>query len=253
MKELVSIVIPIPEPDLSPMQERMLHHCLEALARYPVIFITFDNADLSIIREHKQDIDVVYFPKEYFESRETLAKLFLMEDFYDRLSWADYLLIHELNSWVVKDELYYWCKQGYDYIKASPVAIDQSQVHLSSRLVSGITGLTQAEKLQAGRYFQDNGLYLCKVQKMIETLKGKQKIAYQYRHQDDLINRDAVFWETETNRFWPQLQIPTRIVRNYFAKSVLDPSLDLSLSKEKLPFALTGINSKNITGMPYFD
>ena len=44
-----------------------------------------------------------------------------MEEFYERFNWADYLLIHELNSWIVKDELKYWCNQGYDFLKAAPV------------------------------------------------------------------------------------------------------------------------------------
>ena len=106
MKELVSVIIPILEPDLSPTQERILHHSLEMLANYPIIFITFQTADLSIVREHQNEIDVVYFPKEYFQSRESLAKLYLMPDFYERFSWSSFLLIHELNSWVLKDELH---------------------------------------------------------------------------------------------------------------------------------------------------
>lgn len=125
MKELVSVIIPVLDPNLNPTEERILHHCLEALANYPIVFITFEKADLSIIREHQKEIDVVYFPKEYFQSRETLGKLFLMEDFYHQFSWASFLLIHELNSWVIKDELYYWCKSGYDYLKAAPVSKKQ--------------------------------------------------------------------------------------------------------------------------------
>jgi len=252
MKELVSIIIPVPDPNLNPTQERILHHCLEALAKYPVIFITFEKADLGIIKEHKSDIDVIYFSKDYFQSRQTLAKLFLMEDFYHQFSWASFLLIHELNSWVVKDELFHWCKQGYDYLKAAPIQKNQGVFQDFFSGISKIAGLDQTTKQNIGNGFQDNGLYLCLVERMIATLQSKQKTAYQYRHNDDLLNRDAVFWEIEANRFWPDLRKPTPVVQNYFAQYADSQIIYPSVSKEKLPFALTGVNSTNIEGLPYF-
>ena len=247
MKELVSVIIPILEPDLSPTQERILHHSLEMLANYPIIFITFQTADLSIVREHQNEIDVVYFPKEYFQSRESLAKLYLMPDFYERFSWSSFLLIHELNSWVLKDELHYWCKQGYDYLRAAPVfpegfTIDKFKL---------IKGLDQAEKQVLGNAFQGNGLYLCLVERMAKTLKSKQKTAYEYRHHDELINRDSVFWEAEANRFWSNLRRPTAIVQSYFCQHADNQVTLISGIVDKSPFALTGINSKNIDSLPY--
>ena len=252
MKELVSVIIPVLNPDLNPVQEKILHHCLESLANYPIVFITYKEADLSIIREHKQDIDVVYFSKEYFESRKALGRLFLMEDFYHQFSWASYLLIHELNSWVVKDELYYWCKSGYDFLKAGPVINRQGIVQDFFRSISRITGLSKIEKQSLDSSFQDNGLYLCLVERMIATLKNKQKTAYHYRHHDDLQNSDAIFWEIEANRFWQNLRKPTSIVQNYFGQHAGNQIVNLIESKEKLPFAFTGVNSTNIDHLPYF-
>ena len=252
MKELVSVIIPVPNPDLSPTQERILHHCLEALANYTIIFVTFEKADLGIIKDHRKDIDVIYFPKEYFQSRQTLAKLFLMEDFYEQFSWANFLLMHELNSWIIKDELHHWCKQGYDYLKAAPITKNKS---VNTDFVSGISqfaGLNSTQKQSLGNSFQDNGLYLCLVERMIKILKSKEKTAYQYRHNNELSNRDSVFWEIEANRFWPNLRKPSRIVQNYFAQYADNQIINKLNIKEKLPFALTGINSTNIDGLPYF-
>lgn len=252
MKELVSVIIPVLDPDLSPTQERILHHCLEALHSYPIVFITFEKADLSIIKDHQKDIDVIYFPKEYFQSRQTLAKLFLMEDFYHQFSWANFLLIHELNSWIIKDELYHWCKQGYDYLKAGPVTQRQSSAEGFFNSITRIAGLNHTQKQVLGNSFQDNGLYLCLVERMITTLKSKQKTAYHYRHNDSLPNRDALFWEIEANRFWPNLRKPTKVVQNYFSRYADNQIVYHSELKDKLPFALTGVNSTNINDLPYF-
>ena len=247
MKELVSVIIPILNPDLNPVEERILHHSLEMLANYPIIFITFPNADLSIVREHQKEIDVVYFAKEYFQSRQALAKLFLMSDFYEQFSWSSFLLVHELNSWVLKDELHYWCKQGYDYLRAAPLLPHDFSLSKFQR----IKGLDQSDRLILGNSFQDNGLYLCLVERMAKSLKNKQKKAYEYRHDDKLANGDAVFWEAEVNRFWPNLRRPTAIVQNYFAQHADQQVSLITGIVDKLPFALTGINNKNIERLPH--
>ncbi len=120
MKELVTVIIPILESQINPTEEKLLHHALNILSKYPIIFVAGENADLSVVREHAIDVDVIYFPERYFKSRQHLSRLLLMPDFYDRFNWCEFLLVHELNSWIIQDELFYWCKQGYDYLKCAP-------------------------------------------------------------------------------------------------------------------------------------
>ncbi|KQS31312.1 DUF5672 family protein [Dyadobacter sp. Leaf189] len=245
MKELVSVVVPILNPAINPTEEKILHNTLEKLEKYPLIFITYEGADLSIVKEHNEEIDVIYFPKTYFESRNKLASLFLLEDFYDRFNWCDFLLIHELNSWIVRDELYYWCKQGYDYIKAGPYFGSQQSV--PDNVVKRLSGLNAEEKILFGKGYADNGLYLCRIERMTKVLKSKRKEAYQYRHDETLANADSVFWELEANRFWPHLRKPTDVVRNHFVQNAFNHK-----DGNALPFALTGISRSNIQELPYF-
>ena len=42
----------------------------------------------------------------------------LSRNFYKRFYSYDYMLIYQLDAYVFKDELEYWCKKGYDYIGA---------------------------------------------------------------------------------------------------------------------------------------
>lgn len=243
MKELVTVIVPILEPQINPTEEKLLHHALEILADYPIIFVAGEGADLSVVREHAENIDVVHFPKRFFESRQHLGQLLLMPDFYDRFNWCDFLLIHELNSWVIKDELHYWCKQGYDYLKAGPVLTD---AHAAPSFLKRITGLSEEEKRLFGTGYADNGLYLCRIERMTAALKGKRSVAHQYRHNPNLPNADSVFWELEANRFLPHLRKPTDIVRSHFAQ------FGVQYQNTTLPFALTGISRDNIHEMPYF-
>lgn len=245
MKELVSVIVPILNPQINPTEEKLLHHCLETLSNYPLIFVTYEGADLSIIKEHNENIDVVQFPKTYFQTRQDLSRLLLTEDFYERFNWSDFLLIHELNSWIVKDELYYWCKQGYDYLRAAPAYAAENNRNES--IVARIIGLKEPEKQAIGHAYADNGLYLCRIERMVQTLKSKKREAYHYRHNDSLANADSVFWEIEANRFWPNLRKPSPVVQHYFAKNAPDLA-----SGENLPFALTGISRNNIHNLSYF-
>ncbi|KAA6439730.1 hypothetical protein FEM33_11060 [Dyadobacter flavalbus] len=247
MKELVSVIIPILNPEINPTEEKLLHHCLETLTSYPLIFITYEGADLSIIKEHNENIDVVHFPRKYFSSRQHLASLLLMEDFYDRFNWSEFLLVHELNSWIVRDELYYWCKQGYDYLKAGPVYNDV--ISAKNNSISRFLGMNEAEKISFANGYENNGLYLCRIERMTKALKGKNREAHQYRNSENLPNADSVFWDIEANRFWPYLRKPTEIVRNHFAQNAV--TLENPETKN-LPFALTGISRSNIQQLPYF-
>jgi hypothetical protein len=221
-----------------------LHHALQVLSDYTIIFIAGEGADLSVVREHAEHIDVVSFPRRFFESRAHLGQLFLMSDFYDRFNWCDFLLIHELNSWVVRDELHYWCKQGYDYLKAEPILPNADN---APGMLKRITGLSDEEKRLYGSGYADNGLYLCLIERMTATLKSKQRIAHQYRHAANLPNPDSLFWEIEANRFWPHLRKPTDIVRSHFVQNSVQYK-----EGTMVPFAFTGITRSNIHELPYF-
>lgn len=244
MKELVTVIIPILEPQINPTEEKLLHHALRVLSGYPVIFVAGEGADLSVVREHADNIDVVHFPKRFFESRQHLGQLFLMPDFYDRFNWCEFLLIHELNSWVIKDELHYWCKQGYDYFKAGPFLPESGA---APGLLKRISGLSEYEKRVFGSGYTDNGLYLCRIERMTATLKSKRQLAHSYRHNANLPNADSVFWELEPNRFLPHLRKPTDIVRSHFVQYGVQYQ-----NGGTLPFALTGISRENIHEIPYF-
>lgn len=244
MKELVTVIIPILGSQIDPTEEKLLHHALHVLSDYPVIFVAGEGADLSVVREHAENIDVVHFPKRYFESRRHLGQLLLMPDFYDRFNWCDFLLIHELNSWIVKDELHYWCKQGYDYLKAGPALPNADD---APGVLKRITGLSEDEKRLYGAGFAGNGLYLCRIERMTATLKSKKSVAHQYRHNAALPYADSVFWELEANRFLPHLRKPTDVVRSHFAQFGTRYQ-----NGTTLPFALTGISRDNIHEIPYF-
>jgi hypothetical protein len=247
MKELVSVLVPILNTLLTPFETQLLDHCNTALSKYSLILVVSEGADVSSLTERYQRADIISFNEKYFRSRQTLSTLLLMEGFYERFSWSDFLLIHELNSWIVKDELHYWCKQGYDYLKADPII---SGLVLNE--FSKIRGLTEAQKTLVDMAFNGNGLYLCNIERMIKTLQSSRKIAHAYRHQTAFINGDSLFWELDANRFWPKLRKPTKIVQTRFSRKLDEKMSFTNKDREAWPFGLTDINKHNIKDLPYF-
>lgn len=251
MKELVSVLIPILNTDLTIHEKTVLNHCLEALSKYPVILFTYEGADLSVLKTDHERVEILTFKSKYFQSRETLSDLFLMEDFYTRFTWSDFILIHELNSWIVKDEIHYWCKQGYDYLHANPV-IDKSVPEKSYFTdIARIWGLNESEKEAIGRTFENDGLKLCNVQRMIKTLSARKKEAHHYRNNVKFPNKDSVFWEIEANRFWPQLRKPTSIVQSRFSQNSIDVS-GYTDNRDTWPTGISGINMDSLDSLPFY-
>lgn len=252
MKELVSILIPILNPQLTVLEELILRHSLEALKRYPVILFSYEGADLSKIEKNHDRLEILTFRPKYFENRQTLANLFLMEDFYNRFTWSDFILIHELNSWIVKDEIHYWCKQGYDYLHANPVLDNSVFKNGQVNDFSKILGLNEEQKKALGKGLDSDGLKLCHVQRMISTLSAKKKEAHRYREQNDFENKDSLFWELEANRLWPYLRKPTEIVQTRFSQNIEKRTELFPDNRDAWPTGITGVTTKNIDHLPFY-
>jgi len=250
MKELVSVLIPILNADLTIHEEKVLRHSLEALSRYPIILFTYEGADLSAFESAHNRVEVLTFKSKYFESRQTLSNLFLMEDFYTRFTWSDFILIHELNSWIVKDEIYYWCKQGYDYLHANPIKKSDSKNSIINDF-SRIWGLNEIEKQEMGKSFENDGLKLCNVQRMIKTLSARKQEAHYYRQNENFENKDSLFWEIEANRFWPQLRKPTPIVQSRFSQNASN-ILGYADNRDAWPTGICGIDMNNLDSLPFY-
>ena len=116
----VSIIVPIYKSSVNKEEASSLKQLLNILGQYQIIFITHKELDLSAYNEicRPNKIKVSYFPKQSFGGIWAYNKLMISKDFYSRFSTSEFILIYQLDAWVFKDELVYWCEQGFDYIGA---------------------------------------------------------------------------------------------------------------------------------------
>lgn len=118
----VVVVIPIYKKNINIEEEASLRQCFKVLTNYPLKLICPENLDITVYKQIAKEMDVqvsfIPFDKEYFESIITYNKLMLSVNFYLKFVEYKYMLVYQLDAWVFRDELEYWCRQGLDYIGA---------------------------------------------------------------------------------------------------------------------------------------
>jgi len=115
MSKRVAIVIPVYKNTLNENEAKSLAQCKKVLHQYPIIFVAPKSLDAEFLTNDDQ---VERFDDAYFKSPKTYNKLLINPLFYERFIAYEFMLIHQLDAYVFKDELEKWCDKGYDYIGA---------------------------------------------------------------------------------------------------------------------------------------
>lgn len=127
--EVVAIVIPVYKDSLDKYEELSFRQCLKVLHKYRIILVTYQDLNLSVYHrladENGTHLDSVFFSKSFFEGIDGYNKLMKSKEFYSSFTSSyQYILIYQLDAFVFRDELEYWCNQGYDYIGAPWITSD---------------------------------------------------------------------------------------------------------------------------------
>ncbi len=98
------------------------NQCLKVFKKHLLCIVTHNDLDISsyteLLGKCKINYIIEYFNNEYFNGVSGYNKLMLSREFYLRFKNYEYILIYQLDAYVFRDELDYWCGQGYDYIGA---------------------------------------------------------------------------------------------------------------------------------------
>lgn len=225
MKELVTIVIPLFNDQLSEVEIASLEQCENTLGQFPIIAISGDDINLDFFSRAHPSISIYRFENDYFKDRISFQKLLFRDDFYDRFDWCEFLLIHELNSYILKNELRYWCKQGFDFIQPCPESL--TFTWRDSFVRKKLDELTKEQ-------LHNNGLSLRRVLPIRKAIKKNKRQIFKF-FSEGKKPMEAVFWEEQNHKLLASLITPTPIVRKRFARH--SPTV---VTPEEL-FAVTGL------------
>lgn len=137
MKQCV-VVIPVYCESPSSPEKASYQNTLSVLAGHDIVVVTHRDCDTSVYDDISRRLDTnvryEYFSQQYFSSVHGYNDLCLSETFYRRFADYEYMLICQLDAWVFRDELSYWCEKGYDYIGA-PIFYGYSSERFSTRVM----------------------------------------------------------------------------------------------------------------------
>jgi hypothetical protein len=118
----VVIIIPVYKTIPDKFEIISFNQCIKVLNNYPICIVTHKNLDIQYYKNLLENSHINYklefFDKSFFENIVGYNRLLLSTIFYKSFNNYKYMLIYQLDAYVFRDELDYWCNQSYDYIGA---------------------------------------------------------------------------------------------------------------------------------------
>lgn len=207
--QTVAVIIPIYKNTLNEHEKLSLSQCLNILYKHPIIFVGPKDIDFKAYKSFCIGINykIVNFGVEYFKDIDGYNRLMLSTDFYKHFLIFKFILIYQLDAFVFRDDLLYWCRQNYDFIGAP------NPMH--SNVPGEMQFLKNYDKIWRflGQYFKlkhnisnvgNGGLSLRKTKKCYWMLK---LLKYQIKSWNSM-NEDG-FFKYWGNLLYPFFKLPT--------------------------------------------
>lgn len=118
MKKDVCVAVPIYKRRLNPFEEVGYRRLFEVLGGYPIYGFMARGHDFEPPPGAPRALRRLEFHPRHLKDGESYSRLVCSRVFYDAFSDYRYVLLHQLDCYVFRDELSEWCGRGYDFIGA---------------------------------------------------------------------------------------------------------------------------------------
>ena len=239
------VTIPIHKESPSDMEIFSFAQCCQVLGKHPICIVTHKGITIHRYEEiaSKYGINLLRenFDASFFSSLAGYNLLMLDRSYYTRFSGYEYLLIYQLDAWVFRDELNYWCELEYDYIGAPWVKKDDAGKFLFDGVGNGGFSLRRVRHFinvlsykGPVRIFPSQQAPLSLKNKIYKFLynKGYQNTITYYKKDPTLF--EDIFLSIFLSNTKLRAKIPDPLTAAHFAFEK-EPSYLYSLTK-KLPF-----------------
>lgn len=206
----VCVVVPTGGARLGDDERLALSHLERFLGRY----------DRCSIGGSVDGLERKRFPGRYFRNPVTYSRLLLSRRFYEAFAEYEYVLVHQLDALVFRDELEDWCERGLDYVGA-PWLPGESAPFVTEPAVG------------------NGGLSLRRVAAFLDVLEAAgERHARRWvagKTESEFEAHEDLFWSFEARRFKPDFRIATVEEALGFAFEV-EPRRAFELAGGRLPF-----------------
>ena len=160
-KKEICIVIPIYKEILNSFEIKSVEQCINVLSDYTIHFVCPKELNVDFYKENFLGVEnFIYFDKCYFEDLIGYNRLLLSVGFYEKFDKYHYMLVHQTDCYIFRDELLDWANKGYDYIGGVWFEGLVGNPYLDSKL------------WQAG----NGGLSLRKIESLIRLIASKKPV-----------------------------------------------------------------------------
>ena len=247
MSKKCVIIIPIYKETPNKTEINSFKQVLKILSNYDIKIITYRELDIRIYQKFYinkiNNISVEYFHKSYFKNSILgYNQLLLSKDFYSHFTEYEYILIYQLDAWVFKDELEYWCNQGYDYIGAPWFKLDSNNnpTNIFAGVGNGGLSLRKIDyclkvlnypryiPFLKSRYLLNNN---SKIKAFLKIIGINNTLSFYFKNN---IYEDCIFGVLSKNSYL-KTNIPKEDIALRFSFE-MNPSILWELNNKELPF-----------------
>lgn len=252
VEKKAAIIIPFYKDELVHNESVALQQCFKILGNHNIIAIKPEKLVLPVAVTKYPFYKTTAFSDDFFTDVQGYNRLMLSAEFYNAFIDYEFILIYQLDAFVFKDELLYWCSLGFDYIGAPwiepyifpnvfEIVRAKIQAYYFARFNIQVNGLPSHKQL---KYKVGNGGFsLRRTKKFYELcIKMRDKIEEYNKQESHLFNED-VFWSLEVNRRHKVLKKPGYKKALQFSFE-LHPKEALYINNNLLPFGCHAWNMK---------
>ncbi len=132
-KDLVAVIIPIYQLEMTPAEQFSLRQGIATLAAYPIIIIKPQSLYIESISNEFTHIQSISFDDAYFVNVAGYNRLLTSAQFYKRFLNYQFILIYQLDALIFRDELVEWCNQNFDYVGAPKVPEQSKKAYFNTK------------------------------------------------------------------------------------------------------------------------
>lgn len=171
------------QSSLSPVEQVSVKQCLKVLGKHPIVVVAPEEMAVPRLLRH---FPVERFAPACFQSVRTYNRLLLSTEFYDRFRDYEYILIHQLDAFVFRDELHEWCGRNYDFIGAPWIGMELPEKSEWRDLLGGLVPAHRFDELKGRMTVGNGGFSLRRPAVLQKILSSRTDLVHVWgdRHED---------------------------------------------------------------------